>query len=555
MSAFENPCLTVAIDRLTYGRLNFDASIQAEHFAIWVLKAPCPGAYVHSDRNWTENLTQAWLAWQEMFNLRGLPHVPLVHHITGEMRGKPAWTLPPQPNAAATAPMPSYGSRLMQHLGISLWEWVFDGSIENSFAQSEGIAIGQTKPLRVRLEIRDPDLIPLPWEIMQPQAGKPAISLSQHLLFSRTTSDVYPLQPVKTEQALNILLVLGQETAPESSSGGGLKLEQEANVLAKVLGNGTAPAYNANAVNAAPCHVDVLVQPTPTELIKALETENYNIFFYAGHGVPAPDGGLLFLSPDSTLNGTELAQVLVRCQVKLAVFNACWGAQPDQDNYKAIPRSSLAEVLIHHGVPAVLGMRDSIADEEALTFIQSFAQALVQRMPIDQAVAVSRQQLLTIYKFNQPAWTLPVLYMHPEFDGVLLNPIGEGITELPGIPLKLLGESTPIASLRSLEEIGKIWQIRGTRMRVGRSQDNDLVIEKPEVSRKHAEIIVRDAFSSNQVQYQYFLRDQSSFGTFLLTGNGWQKVHHQEVILESGAKLKFGSTESQTMEFIIDWKL
>ncbi|HEY9813786.1 MAG TPA: FHA domain-containing protein, partial [Candidatus Sericytochromatia bacterium] len=101
---------------------------------------------------------------------------------------------------------------------------------------------------------------------------------------------------------------------------------------------------------------------------------------------------------------------------------------------------------------------------------------------------------------------------------------------------------------------GKVWQINGTRMRVGRSQENDLVIEKPEVSRKHAEIIVRDAFSSNQVQYQYFLRDQSSFGTFLLTGNGWQKVHHQEVILESGAKLKFGSTESQTMEFIINWK-
>jgi hypothetical protein len=98
-----------------------------------------------------------------------------------------------------------------------------------------------------------------------------------------------------------------------------------------------------------------------------------------------------------------------------------------------MPRSSLAEVLIHHGVPAVLGMRDSIADQEALSFIQTLAQALAARMPIDQAVAVARQQLLTLYKFNQPAWTLPVLYMHPEFEGELIKPIEEGITELPSM--------------------------------------------------------------------------------------------------------------------------
>jgi len=35
------------------------------------------------------------------------------------------------------------------------------------------------------------------------------------------------------------------------------------------------------------------------------------------------------------------------------VVNACWGAQPAA-NQRALPRS-LAEVLIHHGIPAVLG--------------------------------------------------------------------------------------------------------------------------------------------------------------------------------------------------------
>jgi len=43
-------------------------------------------------------------------------------------------------------------------------------------------------------------------------------------------------------------------------------------------------------------------------------------------------------------------------------------------------------VLIHHGIPAVLGM--TIADQE-VSFIQTFAQALRSRLPIDQAVAIA----------------------------------------------------------------------------------------------------------------------------------------------------------------------
>ena len=62
------------------------------------------------------------------------------------------------------------GGRLMQHLGISLWQWIFQGQVQMSLEKSQGIAIGQGKPLRLRIDIREPDLIALPWEIMQSQA-------------------------------------------------------------------------------------------------------------------------------------------------------------------------------------------------------------------------------------------------------------------------------------------------------------------------------------------------------------------------------------------------
>jgi hypothetical protein len=129
-----------------------------------------------------------------------------------------------------------------------LWTWLFDGPIQNALFQSQGIAIGQNKPLRLRLEIRDPDFIPLPWETMQPMAGKQAISLSQQLLFSRTTSDVDSLKLfTRSNQALNILLVLGQDGHRPTRSAAGLQLEQEAAALTNVLkacGNQTPLAKN-----------------------------------------------------------------------------------------------------------------------------------------------------------------------------------------------------------------------------------------------------------------------------------------------------------------------
>ncbi|MEL6333797.1 MAG: CHAT domain-containing protein, partial [Cyanobacteria bacterium J06626_26] len=298
--------------------------------------------------------------------------------------------------------------------------------------------------------------------------------------------------------------------------------------------------------------VDVLLQPTPAELIQHLERSRYNVFFYAGHGIPAPDGGLLFLQPEATLNGTELAQVLTRCRVKLAVFNTCWGAQPERSGQQAIPRSSLAEVLLHHGVPAVLAMRDSIADEEALSFIQVFAQVLANRKPVDEAVAIARQHLLTLYKFNQPAWTLPVLYMHPDFDGELLTPMPTDITRLPGDSGIGGRAAAHTISLREIGGEGKVWPIYRGLMRVGRLPDNDLVIAEPWVSSKHAEIFYRRAAAAETSEPTYFLRDFSRYGTYYLSAQGWQQIHRQEVPLSSGMRLRFGSSDGCLLEFMIE---
>ena len=528
MSVSNNPCLSLAIARLT--------AAGPDNFAIWTMESPLPGGYVHHDSTWPVSLTQKWLAWQEMFSLQNQPHLPIE-----------ARTVLPNPENVPVYPTgPNYGGRLMQDLGINLWQWLFDGAIRHSLDRSEGIAIGQNQPLRLRLEIRDPNLIALPWEIMQQAAGKQAISLNQQLLFSRTTSDVDPISQKLHQEVLNILLVLGSDVDGTEN----LQLQQEANTLAREIEK--REVQTNTIVPPVPARVDVLEQPSAEELIQALETGLYNVICYSGHGLTSSDGGLLLLRSDATLNGTELAQVLVRNQITLAVFNACWGAQPDSHKGKIIERSSLAEVLIHHGVPAVLAMRDEIADREALSFVSAFAKALRQRMAVDRAVAVARQKLLTLYKFNQPAWTLPILYMHPEFDGELIKPINEGVTELPNLPTSLRNKSLPLAYLRSLKEKDKSWPIRGGIMRVGRGQGNDLTVLEKWVSQQHAEIICREIAEDLNYQNCYFLRYFSRFGTLIYLDGGWRKIYHQEVSLESGVQIRFGSDYGEIFEFLID---
>ncbi|MDY7049393.1 MAG: CHAT domain-containing protein [Microcystis panniformis WG22] len=519
----------------------------SNNFARWVTKAPLPGGYVHHDCEWTESLATEWMAWQEMFCLEKMPTLPMLEQLEGNSR----------PKLTLSGEGSSYGGRLMQKLGISLWQWLFQASIGQSFAQSQGIALGKNQPLRIRLECRNPYLILLPWEIMQ-QAGKQAISLHPNILFSRTTSDVEPLPPIKMSNSLNILLVIGEKqikTAASSlnltaiNTGGETNpdqaLESEAtNLIRAISPSGSLQNWGVKV------KVDTLIRPGAEELTKALDKGKYKAFFYAGHGIAAPNGGSLFLRPGEQLNGTELAQALVRNQVILAVFNACWGAYPAKSGQAMIPRSSLAEVLIHHGVPAVLAMRDAIASREALSFIEVFTRSLLSpglRVPIDQAVRIARQQLLTLYKYNQPAWTLPILYMHPEFDGQLLQTLDE--TQSPTVMPNVSG-IMPAAFLYYLDRPERKWSIRGGAMNIGRDMENDLHIAEKWISKNHCRIICRK--NADYPDYQYFLEDFSRFGTFIYQDGYWKQVHNQEVPLESGLQIRFGSHQGQILEFVVE---
>lgn len=528
-----SPSLNLAIARLVHAGTN--------NFAIWVVRAPYSSGHVFHDCVWTPKLTEVWQEWQQLFACHS--NLDISPNASESDKIQTNYSLPlelPQPSPGQPT---NYAGRLMQYFGNCLWEWVFSGQILSSLEHSRGIAAGQEKNLRLRLEIRDPYLVSVPWEIMQ-RPGQAAISLSQNVIFSRTTSDVDKLPSLRSDAGLNVLLVLGDDE--------NLQLEAEAELLKRTLTQRTASGSNSHRL--APCIVTRLIRPTPKELIAALETRAYNMFFYVGHGLRAADGGILNLHPKATLNGIELAQVLTRTGVKLAVFNSAWGAQPLVLNRQPIPYSSLAEVLIRHGVPAVLGMRDVIADRESLSFIQAFSEALRSRRAIDEAVADARQKLLSLYKFNQPGWTLPILYMHPDFGGELVHDYHDYYDSsanevLAGYWQEEIGKK--LSYLRLLSNGTKQFIVTPVT-RIGRTTDNNIIIPDLSVSRQHAQIICRNRFTDTKVELSYYLRDDSTAGTLICHSGTWQRIHHEEVPLQSGMQIKFGSSRSDIWEFTID---
>ncbi|MGB2926686.1 MAG: CHAT domain-containing protein [Limnothrix sp.] len=502
------PALQVVCDRL-------NNSPTEHHFVIWATATPFVRGYEKEDVLWDEQLSRLWLAWQELFTPTQTPHHPV------EETNFTPLALTPNPKF-------SISGRLMQELGVQLWQWLFQGAIAASFARAEGVALGQKEALRLRLDVRDPNLLPLPWEIMQPEMGKQAVSLNTQLFFSRTIGNVAPLRLRSTEQQLNILLVLGKPDCCSET----LDLQAEAERLQTIW----------QQSNYGKADGDVLIQPTAAELSTALAKKPYQLFFYSGHGEPGANGGKIHLSETDTLNGKELAQILIQQGIRLAVFNSCWGAKSVQRNHQAIATSSLSEVLIHSGVPAVLAMRDPISDDEAIAFITNLSQALCNHCAVDEAVAIARQALLAQFKFNSPAWTLPILYMHPEFDGQILSELSP-ITELPTRLPKFI--ATKKIKLRSCTNPEKHWTFHGKLIRIGRRSDNDVAIEEQWVSKEHAEIIRREG--------GYFLRDSSRFGTFIAyPDQKWQAIHQEEIELQAASQIRFGSEQGEIFEFLID---
>ena len=312
-------------------------------------------------------------------------------------------------------------------LGQTLYNALFQGTIRDSWMTAQGVAQNRREDLRLRLGLRGDRLPRLPWEVLN--AGGRPLATGTDVVFSRyqsafapmaTVLQSQPLPVLKQNQPLKILMVLAAPTDQDV-----LALRQEANHLNEELQR--EQATRSGTASPPAIELTILDQPGREQLTQTLEQGCYQVLHYAGHSNLGGSGGDLYLVSDKTgltevLSGDDLAGLLVNNGIRMAVFNSCRGvytatSDPVSEN------GNLTEALLRRGVPAVLAMAERIPDDVALTLSRLFYRNLRQRSPIDLSLSRARQGLLSSYGSNQLYWALPILYLHPDFDGYLQPPL------------------------------------------------------------------------------------------------------------------------------------
>jgi CHAT domain/TPR repeat len=307
-------------------------------------------------------------------------------------------------------------------LGRTLYEALFQDSLQQSWDIAQGIAQHRGQILRLRLGVKDDKDYPnrlqhLPWEILHD--GHRPLATAQSVIFSRYQPSFTPLNdPFSapaggdgTTQTLRILMVLA---SPEDQSQ--LALKQEALLLKQEL---QSCALEQNRHQLA-IELNILEQPGREQLTQVLEQGHYQVFHFAGHSSP----GALHLVNRHTglterLPGEDLAGLLRNNRVSLALLNSCRGHYGDPAPLLDLPerKSSLADTLVRSGLPAVLAMAEQIPDRVALTLTRLFYRNLKLGYPIDLSLCRARQGLLSSYGAQYFYWCLPILYLRSDFDG------------------------------------------------------------------------------------------------------------------------------------------
>lgn len=312
-------------------------------------------------------------------------------------------------------------ARNLVSLGQRLYNALFQGTIRDSWVIAQGVAQHRGETLRLRLGLKGTQLHRLPWEVLH--AGDRPLATGTDIVFSRYHSDfsvfnapVLQKSAWEETQPLKILMVLA---APKDQDF--LKLKQEALRLQEEL----QTVMRDGGQRFTSIQLTLLEQPGSEQLTQALEQNHYQVLHYAGHSNLGMAGGNLYLVNSTTgltetLSGDDLAGLLVNNGIRMAVFNSCrgvYGASSDPETQAE--SGNLAEALVKRGIPAVLAMSDRIPDHVALNLSQLFYRNLKKAYSIDLCLSRARQGLIASYTSEKFYWALPILYLHPEFDGYL----------------------------------------------------------------------------------------------------------------------------------------
>lgn len=276
-------------------------------------------------------------------------------------------------------------------LGKRLYRALFKGEIQRLWDISTA-NIGPRGGVRLRLDIRAPELFLVPWEIIHD--GYTYLALSVTTPVVRCLSSHRPGRMFDRSTAPNVLVV----TSSPSDTPKLPNLEAEVSAISRSFA-GLVDTHRLGSY-------DLLSHATRRSLQYQLGRANYDIVHYIGHGVFDGHTGYLELEDESArsdrLDSVTLGHLLTDTSVDLLFLNSC-----ETVSASSVKKSrGTAEASLAVGIPTVVAMSTVIMDATAMRFAEVFYEALVEEHSIEYCMTEARKAIT-----NHPAyWSIPVLF-------------------------------------------------------------------------------------------------------------------------------------------------
>ena len=297
---------------------------------------------------------------------------------------------------------------LLMEFGRQLYALTFAAgkrSLEWHFAQCWGAAGSGDTGVRLRLRVTSPELAIVPWEVIYSDRLHCYFSVSDRTPIVRYLELPRLIPSLEATLPLRILVVIPDQ--PD------LETEKEEEAL-------------RDALKALDGVVELTVlrgRIGRRDVADALETREYHVLHFIGHGDFADDKAILVLKNhdggDEYVEAERVAGLFRNHpSMKLIVLNSCRGGMSSATK----PLVGMAAELVRAGIPSVIAMQEEIVDAQAVCFAHAFYHALFlnrDKGRVDIAISHARNALAEDFPDTR-AVGLPVLFTHAR-EGVLFN--------------------------------------------------------------------------------------------------------------------------------------
>jgi hypothetical protein len=296
-------------------------------------------------------------------------------------------------------------------LGVQLFDHIFSGDVRRLY---DRLPSGRVS---IQIITDAPVISRVPWEYLRPVDRQPVPHRERCVVRVLPMCAPTDVKPPKKLKKLRVLLAVADPVDQR-----GVRWADVEASLQRVFSSQTDVVATLKVVPGA----------NRTSLLKALESERFDVFHFLGHGGLVNGQGNLFLVNIATgatdsVSADDVAIALAGQNLKLCILSACLtGASTAKDDFAPV-----ATALVRAGIPAVVANQTSIPTKSVAPFVGALYARLLRDGNIDSAVMAGRVALQFELRQTIAAkdavveWGIPTLYRLPG-DGQIFARAGGG---------------------------------------------------------------------------------------------------------------------------------